>query len=81
MKEVEHFRWLVPPTRPRGKPRLTNYHLSRDEAATRYPDATPQASTLIVRQVFETRDEANDARGNIGAAVVAAGGGATCRKP
>jgi hypothetical protein len=76
MRQVEHFRWLVPPTKPRGKPRLTTYHLSRSEAAERLPGATPVMSSLEVRPVYGNRDEANAARGNIGAGIVAAGGGA-----
>ena len=75
MKEIEHFRWLVPSTKLRGKPRLTTYHLSADEAAKLYPEAVPAPGSREVRQVFESRDEANTARGNIGAGIVAAGRG------
>lgn len=74
MQQVEQFRWLVPS--PSGKARLTSYLLTRAEAGERFSGATPVLSTLVVREVYQSRDEANAARGNIGAGIVAAGGGA-----
>lgn len=76
MQEVEFFRWLVPSTKPRGKPRLTSYFLSRQDAAERYPGAEPVLSSRTVRQIYESRDEEHRASGNVMAGIVAAGGGA-----
>lgn len=81
MADIELFFWLLPPRKPGGKPRRTTYRLTREEAAERFPGATPALSTLQVRQVYGTRDEAQAAGGNIGAGIVAAGGGATKKPP
>jgi hypothetical protein len=56
MREVEYFRWWVTaPGRPR--PYRTRFPMDAQEAAARYPGATPDLSTREVRQLPETDAE------------------------
>jgi hypothetical protein len=55
MKQVEHFRWLVPAGN--GRYRRTRYAMTREEAAERFPGAVPDEATREVRRCAEGMDE------------------------
>jgi hypothetical protein len=57
MKEVEHFIFMLPPDIWRKKGGKSTYKLSIEEAAKRYPGATPILSTREVIHVPETEAE------------------------
>ena len=55
MKQVEHFRWLVPAGN--GRYRRTRYAMTREEAAERFPGAIPDEATRELRRCPEGMDE------------------------
>ena len=57
MKQVEFYRWWLPPDRMNKKPRLSSWKMSREEAEKRYPGATPDERTREVRDCPETPEE------------------------
>ncbi len=57
MKQVEFFKWMLPPDIWRKKPSPSRHYMSREEAAERYPTATPIESTREVRNLCETEEE------------------------
>lgn len=57
MKEVEFFRWMLPPDAWRKKPGPSSYKMSREEAQKRHPGAEPILSTRELRSCPETLAE------------------------
>ena len=55
MKQVEHFRWLVPVGN--GRYRRTRYAMTREEAAERFPGAIADEATREVRRCAERMEE------------------------
>ncbi len=49
---VEYFRWWFVEERT-GKRRRTRHHMSAEEAAIRYPGATPDRRTRLMREASE----------------------------
>jgi hypothetical protein len=56
MKQVETFRWYLPNPNPRGKPYLSRWHMSAQDAAARGA-LRPEPTSRIVREVPDTDDE------------------------
>ena len=56
MKKEEAFRWKLYDGMIRGT-RLTSLHLTREEAAQRFPGAEPDLTTREVRYVPEHSDD------------------------
>lgn len=58
MKEVEYFKWFMPPpaSQPRAKPYLTRYRMTRDEAKVAGA-LREEPTSREVRHIAETADE------------------------
>lgn len=57
MKEVEYFTFMLPPDIWRKKGGPSSYKMTMNQAAKRYPGATPIISTREVVQEPETEQE------------------------
>lgn len=61
MKQVEYFFWFLPNANPRGKPYLSRWKMSEEEAKAR--GATrPDPGSREVREVPETPEEEAELR-------------------
>ncbi len=56
MKQVEFFLWMLPPDPWRKKPSPSRWKMSREDAAAKYPGATPILSSREVREIAEPGD-------------------------
>ncbi|MBI5277965.1 MAG: hypothetical protein HY854_16065 [Burkholderiales bacterium] len=56
MKQVEQFRWYMPPWRKGAKPHLSSWHMDAETAA-RMGALRPEPSTREVREIPETDEE------------------------
>ena len=51
MKEVEVFDFMMPPSIWRKKPHRSSFKMTLEDAAERYPEATPIMSSREVRKI------------------------------
>jgi hypothetical protein len=58
VKQVEFFRFWLPPNAWNKKPYLSTYRMTVEEAAQRFPGAKPDPLTREVRNCPETPEEA-----------------------
>jgi hypothetical protein len=56
MKQIEQFKWYLPARNPRGKPYISGWHMTAEEAAKRGA-LRPEPGTRMVIDVGETPDE------------------------
>jgi hypothetical protein len=56
VKTVEVFRWYLPNANPRGKPYLSRWHMSAEDAA-KQGAIRPEPSSRIVRELPESEEE------------------------
>jgi hypothetical protein len=56
MRQVEFFKWWLPPAKPKGKPYLSSWEMDAEQAAQRGA-IRPEPSTRIVRKMAETPEE------------------------
>lgn len=63
MKQVEFYRWWLPPDRMNAKPRLSTWKMSREDAEAGYPGATPDLTSREVRNCPEPGEDGPIAAG------------------
>jgi hypothetical protein len=56
VKRVETFRWYLPARTERGKPYLSRWHMTAEDAAARGA-LRPEPTSRIVRELPDTEDE------------------------
>ena len=56
MREVEHFKWWLPNPNPRGRPYLSRWHMTKEDAEKRGAIA-PEPHSRMVIMVPETPEE------------------------